>query len=197
MKRILWTALLALPFCAQSAQAQINISHSWHHPGVPPISVNLNGPCLDFRLFAGGGRTQLGPWYQYWPYEAHFQSPAPMGIGGGPYMMTLPPQFGQGSGMQYGTPVPVGPPQYAQSQYGPQQYAQTPYSVPQYAQAPYGAPQYAQTPYSVPHYAQTPYSAPTSIPMAAQRQPQAMPQQPMYQPVGYYPGAVPSYWYGR
>jgi hypothetical protein len=26
-----------------------------------------------------GGGCQAGPWYSYWPYEAHFQAPAPTG----------------------------------------------------------------------------------------------------------------------
>jgi hypothetical protein len=51
------------------------------------------------------GWPTLGPWYQYWPYEAHFATPAPTGypfwpgpmsaggdgpVGGGPYAPHTP-----------------------------------------------------------------------------------------------------------
>lgn len=42
---------------------------------------------------AWGCRTCLGPWYQYWPYEAHFVTPAPTGFPYWPSPMTLPPGF--------------------------------------------------------------------------------------------------------
>jgi hypothetical protein len=34
-----------------------------------------------------------GPWYQYWPYAAHFQAPAPTGFPYWPAPMTVPPSF--------------------------------------------------------------------------------------------------------
>jgi hypothetical protein len=90
MKRAMWAALLALPFAAPGVQAQ-----SLHDSLVPPMQLN-GGLTLNFNFFGGGGRTQLGPWYQYWPYEAHFQNPPPLGPGlAGPSFMTLPPSMGQ------------------------------------------------------------------------------------------------------
>ena len=103
MKRVLWTAVLALPFAAQSARAQQGC--------VPPVHLN-GGITLNFNLFGGGGRTQLGPWYQYWPYDAYFQNPPPLGHGtAGPSFMTLPPQMGtpqQQWSPPNPTPVPPG-----------------------------------------------------------------------------------------
>lgn len=49
---------------------------------------------------------QLGPWYNYWPLEAHFQQPAPLAYP--PYAgpMSLPPSFGQSSYGATGYPAP-------------------------------------------------------------------------------------------
>jgi hypothetical protein len=61
-------------------------------------------------LFPGaGGRpctVQLGPWYLYYPYEAHFQLPAPVG-----YPMS--PGVGSFPNWQAGAAVPVGAPSAA------------------------------------------------------------------------------------
>jgi hypothetical protein len=101
MQRILWTAVLALPLCAQPARAQFN------HQLVPPVKLD-GGITLNFNLFAGGGQTQLGPWYLYWPHEAHFQNPPPLGPSmPGPSFMTLPPSMGAPS---MGAPQPWTPP---------------------------------------------------------------------------------------
>jgi hypothetical protein len=47
----------------------------------------------------GGGYSRLSPWYLYYPYEAYFQTSAPLGY---PYwpMMTAP--AGWGGGGQFG-----------------------------------------------------------------------------------------------
>jgi len=91
MKRFLWTALLALPFCAQSAQAQYCCA-----PSCPPWRLEFCACGLSLNFFGGGGQTQLGPWYQYWPLDAHFQMPPPLGQAtAGPSYMTLAPQFSQ------------------------------------------------------------------------------------------------------
>jgi hypothetical protein len=37
----------------------------------PHVGANAGG---------GGGGTSAGPWYLYFPYEAHFQLPAPVGF---------------------------------------------------------------------------------------------------------------------
>ena len=62
---------------------------------------------------------QLGPWYLYWPMEAHFQVPAPTGYPYWPSQMSLPgmtpaalPNYGapvQGPGL---TPAGYYPPAY-------------------------------------------------------------------------------------
>jgi hypothetical protein len=89
MKRMLWMAVLAVPLAAAPAQAQV-----FHQNPVPPMNLN-GGVTLNFNLFAGGGQTQLGPWYRYWPHEAHFVVPPPIGPGmPGPGFMTLPPEMG-------------------------------------------------------------------------------------------------------
>jgi hypothetical protein len=98
MKRILWAALVALPFCAQPAQAQ------FCQPGLQPVRIDA-GINLRFNVFRGGVRTQLGPWYQYWPYEAHFAMAAPIGGTGAPAYMTLPPQ--QVPAPQWAPPAPA------------------------------------------------------------------------------------------
>jgi hypothetical protein len=77
MKKLLWTCLLAGPlfmlpssaqawccFCCQKQPCNIDCGFSWH-----------------FNLNSGGCGCQAGPWYSYWPYEAHFQAPAPTGCG--------------------------------------------------------------------------------------------------------------------
>jgi hypothetical protein len=62
-----------------------------------PATVNAYGcplfPCVSFPHPA-----RLGPWYLYFPYEAHFQAPAPVG----PF-----PNW------QVGVQVPAGPATYA------------------------------------------------------------------------------------
>lgn len=91
MQRMLWTALLAVPLLAQPAQAQMFCQKT-----LPPAHLD-GGLTLNFNLFAGGGQTQLGPWYLYWPYQAHFNMAPPLGASmPGPSFMTLPmPMAGQ------------------------------------------------------------------------------------------------------
>jgi hypothetical protein len=86
MQRLLWAAALAVPLLAQPAHAQFFTAKT-----LPPANLD-GGITLKFNLFAGGGQTQLGPWYQYWPYNAHFQMAPPLGASmPGPSFMTLPP----------------------------------------------------------------------------------------------------------
>ena len=37
--------------------------------------------------------AQAGPWYNYWPLEAHFQPPPPYPFPYWPQQMSLPPNF--------------------------------------------------------------------------------------------------------
>jgi hypothetical protein len=50
----------------------------------------------------GGARPSLGPWYAYFPYDAHFQMPAPMGL-----YPNWPPAFPPPAAV---VPVPFPPP---------------------------------------------------------------------------------------
>jgi hypothetical protein len=85
MKKVYLAALLAVPLLASTARAD---GCCW------PIQVNcrLN---WDFRLNCGGcgpnGCAQLGPWYHYWPLDAHFITPAPTGYPYWPQPQALPP----------------------------------------------------------------------------------------------------------
>jgi hypothetical protein len=64
-------ALLALPLLAVAARADDPFA-----PGLP-FRVECGGN-LYFRVLSreNGFGCQLGPWYNYWPLEAHYQTPA-------------------------------------------------------------------------------------------------------------------------
>jgi len=55
----------------------------------------------------GGVRASLGPWYAYFPYDAHFQMPAPVGM-----YPNWPPMFPPGAPAWAppGLPAPFPPP---------------------------------------------------------------------------------------
>jgi hypothetical protein len=76
MKRLLWVCVLALPLWIAPNRAA-----AWGEGGccwLPPceidcgINARFNVHALDWSSMA-----RLGPWYLYFPYEAHFQLPAP------------------------------------------------------------------------------------------------------------------------
>lgn len=120
-------------------------------PFLMPLVAQANPPCgtcnpfpwrldtglrFNFQLVPAGG-TQLGPWYNYWPMEAHFQTPAPPAY---PYW----PQGGAG-GMGPGGPggsggsappsgpnvmAPAGPAQFHAAPVVPVGYQR--YAVPSY-----------------------------------------------------------------
>jgi hypothetical protein len=86
MKKLLWACAVALPFLALPADAKA----SWN---IGNYEVDT-GAKVWFNVYQYG-KPVAGPWYLYWPYEAHFAVPAP---GVSPYFpppMTLPPGFGQ------------------------------------------------------------------------------------------------------
>jgi hypothetical protein len=62
------------------------------YPGFGGPGCGAGGGGISF----GTGGLQAGPWYSYWPYEAHFQVPAPQ-----PYPFYPPPQV---------SPIPGGLP---------------------------------------------------------------------------------------
>jgi hypothetical protein len=64
MKRIIVTALLVLVLSTASASA-----HDW---GISAGFCGHSWSCGPNNVTPG----VLGPWYLYWPYEAHFAMPA-------------------------------------------------------------------------------------------------------------------------
>src|SRR5262245_9379742 len=89
MKKLIVAGLLALPLLALPSQARA-----------------VGFPCGCWRVDAGGSlycnvvpntHAQAGPWYLYWPLEAHFQPPAPTCYPFWPSAMALPPGAGGGS----------------------------------------------------------------------------------------------------
>jgi hypothetical protein len=124
MKRLFLAgaALAALLLSASSARAngEFAISSSgFCFPGMvlgfrcfSPCCNYANGfsPC-DGACGGGGGMAQLGPWYLYWPLEAHYQVPAPTGYPYWPAPMALPP------GSPGGPPPGLQPAGYQQGPY--------------------------------------------------------------------------------
>ena len=90
MKKAYLAALLALPMFAVAAQAD----GCWF-----PQRIDAR---IDFHFKVTGPGDyqvgQLGPWYLYWPLEAHFQTPAPTGYPYWPSPMGLPPTGVPGPG---------------------------------------------------------------------------------------------------
>jgi len=91
MRRMLALAVLAVGLLAGQASAA--------GPGYG-YGYGSTGFGFRVRLFGGvspgcyggvGPGVQLGPWYQYWPYEAHFQAPALPQYPYWPAPQTLPP----------------------------------------------------------------------------------------------------------
>jgi len=77
MKKIVTASLLCLPFLAAPVRANflgpINIDSG----AGAYCNINIGcGPCC-------GCKAPASPWYTYWPYQAYFQVPAP--LGGYPY----------------------------------------------------------------------------------------------------------------
>jgi hypothetical protein len=161
MKRLFGVALLALPLLAASARAE-----GW------PFNVQAGG---SFYIKGGPGPAypQAGPWYLYWPLEAHFVAPAPTGYPYWPSSQGLPPTtFGGPACLPPAAPPPV---------------AAAPAVVP--------APATSTPPATSP-------TLPPATPPATQPAPRPQLGLPPYlQPTSYYPvgytGQPPSYWYDR
>jgi hypothetical protein len=127
MKKLLWACVLGLPFLALPTEAKA------FGLGGYDIDCGAKVWCdckpLNFHF------PQAGPWYLYWPYWAHFQSPA---YGVSPYFpqpMGLPPGFGQ---------APAPPPAYRPPMPAPAQGAAPP--------APHGPMGYYYAPPAAPTY---------------------------------------------
>lgn len=112
MKLLLKACLLALPMLALTAPA-----HAWGNGnggGVqfclglgwkPYVPCGNGGGCGP-----GGGGAQLGPWYTYWPYDAHFQTPAMPQYPFWPGPMTSPYAGAPAGCAPIAAPAPVPPP---------------------------------------------------------------------------------------
>ncbi len=94
MKRLLGLAILGLALCAAPVSANgfgpgwfnggANVYGQWG-PGAPP------GGGYGYGYGAPSpAPVTLGPWYNYWPLEAHFQVPAHPQYPYWPAPMTLP-----------------------------------------------------------------------------------------------------------
>lgn len=112
-KWILALALAATGLSATDVLAQPGVFH--RRPPNAPIHEFTNNPYP--AKYALGGQTlpvyQAAPWYLYWPYDAHFQTPAPIfgayyapPIGGN---FPVQPYF---PAPAYPMPYPVKPPIY-------------------------------------------------------------------------------------
>ena len=107
MRKIYIAALLVLPAMAGTASADCgNCGGCCNFGfGLPAVQFNM---AARFRLgccppgSGPGGGVQLGPWYNYWPLEAHFITPAPTGYPYWPSPQTPPPgMFGASSPSPY------------------------------------------------------------------------------------------------
>jgi hypothetical protein len=76
MKKLLWLGFVTASLLLVPASAG-----AWCicGPDIPPIHVDA-GCKWHFHVWCGGCPSQLEPWYLYYPYEAHFQSAAPVGF---------------------------------------------------------------------------------------------------------------------
>jgi hypothetical protein len=86
MKKLLWAGLLALPLLALPSEVKAFTFGNYEVDTGAKVWCNVKQLNLT--------TPTSGPWYLYWPYWAHFQTPAP---GVNPYFpppMTLPPGFG-------------------------------------------------------------------------------------------------------
>ncbi len=81
MKKLFIAAVLVLPLTAMPARAD-----GWCLPFRGNASINFQWN-ISGGAGAGSHYYQLGPWYHYWPLEAHFVTPATTG-----YPYWPPPQ---------------------------------------------------------------------------------------------------------
>jgi hypothetical protein len=156
MRKFILAALLALPLVALHTER----AAAWGCGcgdgcsmccGTPTITANIG---IKFKLFGGlscccdnccggcggcgggccGGGGMAAPWYSYWPYDAHFMTPAPTGY----------PNWPAGMGaMMYGSPCAsaYGPPPPPMALPGPSPYA-APATVQPCGYTPAQAPSY-------------------------------------------------------
>jgi hypothetical protein len=76
MNRYLWVCLPALAIVAFSGRTYADYKVDCGCS--PRFNVCSNGG--QYGTGGCGGCFQAGPWYTYWPYQAHFQIPSPLGF---------------------------------------------------------------------------------------------------------------------
>jgi hypothetical protein len=96
-------------------------------PRYPTLASSVAGNYHPFQNFFSAFQKpklpvfQAAPWYQYWPYDAHFLTPAPISgpfygppLTGNfpvnPYFPGPAGAYGFGAGYGYGYGIPGGPP---------------------------------------------------------------------------------------
>jgi hypothetical protein len=108
MNNLLKASLLALPLLAVPTRAQAWCCWDWL-----PLKIDHGFEIRSSWHFNLGGCSSpcAGPWYSYWPYEAHFQVGAPVGGWGCNYgglgcnYPYWPASGGVAGSISYGTPV--------------------------------------------------------------------------------------------
>jgi hypothetical protein len=105
MKNYLWASLLGVALLAVPARA-----HAWGCVPCGPYQVQT-GFNAYFRVNPACPLPQCGPWYLYWPMEAHFGPPAPTGYPNWPPAMTLPGMTPPAAAAPYPVPPPGGQPE--------------------------------------------------------------------------------------
>jgi hypothetical protein len=142
MKKLLCAALLALPLAAATVRAD-GCGCFGFFGCLPPVKIECgcNAYLHCYNPTCGGCAAQAGPWYLYWPLEAHFQTPALPQYPNWPSPMGLPPSAGPygaapmlptAPGAPAPTPVPPpGAPAVAPTSFQPVGYSY-PQQVPSY-----------------------------------------------------------------
>ncbi|MFO0804128.1 MAG: hypothetical protein U0791_13520 [Gemmataceae bacterium] len=104
-------AALAVDASVASAQFRPNCNGPFCNQGTPPRYSTLHSYIWKSHNQPALPVYQAAPWYLYWPYDAHFQTPAPVHapfyappVGGN---FPVNPYFPAPAG-QYG-PIPGGP----------------------------------------------------------------------------------------
>ena len=112
MRKLFGAALLALSLLPGAASAHgfsgCGGCLCWNWPQFK-IHAKCNF-CFNISSCCPGGGAQLGPWYNYWPLEAHFQTPAFPNYPYWPSPQTLPGDAAALAGAGSPAPFDIGGP---------------------------------------------------------------------------------------
>jgi hypothetical protein len=97
MKATLWVGVVTLVLLALPGHTR---AACWPCGGGCAPCGGGCAPCISF-----GPHVQLGPWYHYYPYDAHFQMPAPVG----PFPNWQSPVAGMSEGPALSAPPAAAP----------------------------------------------------------------------------------------